>query len=336
MLIDIHFVLIPLCLFWAALFAAAETSLFALSRSQLESLKDTRPMTYKRIRDLIYRPDSLLSTIIISNELINIAIGTFVVAVIFRWGPFLSERWLPVLCTLISSTLILLFSEILPKALAFRIPVLTASVLAYPTSWFHALLTPLRTVFLFVSREFIKLFGVTPRPPSVVSAKELVTLVEFGAESGSLEAEEKERIVNVFKLSEMPVSSIMTPWERVFYLKETLGFDEALAQVRRHPYSRIPVLSERGDVSGILYSKELLKGLLSKMQTDSIQPLLDQPYIVSSHKKISKLFGEFKSKKIHMALVVDEYGKQVGVITLEDILNALFKTAQRQENIPIV
>lgn len=299
----------------------------------MESLKETRPHTYHKIRKLIFQPDELLSTIIIGNECLNIMIATFVVALL-ESHLSLSETKIGFLSVLVSSALLLAFSEILPKVLAFRMPVLVASFLVYPTSWAHSLLTPLRNLFLKVSERLLKWMGIEPAPPPIVNELDFLTLVEVGAESGSLEREEKERIINVFHFSDLTVSQVMTPWAKVFSLRDDMPLEQVLSEVRKKTYSRIPVISHVDQhVVGILYTKELLKLLLKPdaIPTNSLAEAMSPPYVVSSHKKTSKLFREFKLKKVHMALVVDEYGRHVGIVTLEDILNALFQTTKRRE-----
>lgn len=334
MLVHIYYILIPIFLVVAALFAATEAALFSLTASQLEQLKNTRASLSKRIRALIQKPESLLSTLIIGNETISVLISGFVVTLIelhfSNWG----EKQITLVSILISSSLLLTVSEILPKIVAFRLPVLAASFLVYPATWMHTLFTPLRNVFLMLSERILRLLKIRATAKGALSEKEFLTLVEAGAESGSLDSVEKEMIYNVFQISDQPVSSIMTPWDAVFTLPEGLSTDEALVKVREKTYSRIPVLSKTSHVLGILYTKELLKLLLDKDPSndeDAIRRATFPPYIVSTHKRISKLFREFKQKKMHIALVVDEYGRYLGVITLEDILNTLFQTRRKAE-----
>ncbi len=212
-----------------------------------------------------------------------------------------------------------------------------ASIFVFPTIVIHKILTPFRKVFLFISERILKVFKIKTQYQSPLSEKEFLTLVEAGAESGSLESGEKEMIYNVFQISDQPVSSIMTPWKSVFTLPEGLTTKEVLAKVREKTYSRIPVTTKSEHVVGILYTKELLKLLLDNNpdnDEDAIKSATFPPYIVSTHKRISKLFREFKQKKVHIALVVDEYGRYLGVITLEDILNTLFQTKHKAQGKP--
>lgn len=333
MVIHIYLVLIPLLLILAAVFAAAEAALFSLSQTQLDSLRQMRPGTYRAIHSLIRRPEELLSTVIVGNEALSILVGTFVVSLLeFYFGSW-DETLMSLTSILISTLLLLIFSEILPKVLAFRIPVLMASFLVYPATWLHLLLTPLRKVLQATSKGIIRLFNINITPPPAITEKEFLTLVEVGAETGSLEREETEMIYNVFHLSDLAVSSVMTPWKDVFQIESNLAIPDILSRVRKNTFSRIPVVSERDShLVGILYTKELLKLLLSspqEKQDDLLSQAIFPPYYVSTHKKISKLFRELKTKKVHIAIVVDEYGSHLGVVTLEDVLNALFKTQKK-------
>jgi putative hemolysin len=341
MQVNIHLapvVLLPLLLFLCAMFAATEASLFSLSRSQLEALKLTRPHLYAKIRNLIYRPDAMLSTVIIGNECLNITIATIITGMLeFQFG-LAEDTWLIFLPVLVSSILLLTFSEILPKIIAFRMPVLVASIVVYPMTWVHFLLSPVRKVFLGVSSRIIGVFGIRAVPPTAISEQDFLTLVEVGAESGSLDRDEKDLIYNVFHFSDLSVSSIMTPWRDVFHVTDRMGVEEVLNEVKRKTYSRVPVVStETGRVLGILYTKALLRLLLkpdTEQRPEALHQAMIPPYIVSTHKKVSKLFREFKLKKVHIALVVDEFGKQIGVVSLEDILNALFQTQPRKKKEP--
>lgn len=335
MLIHVHLLVVPLLLLLAAIFAASEASLFSLTRSDLESLRDDRPTLYRRMRPLIYRPDETLSTLIIGNEFINILLGTLVTGFIeLQWG--IKDLYTIVfLSVTISAGLLLACSEVLPKIIAFRMPLVIASILVFPLSWAHQVMTPVRRVFLGISRRILRLLGVQTAPPTAINEQDFLTLVEVGAESGSLDHDERDLITNVFTFSDLDVTAIMTPWGKVFTLTDDLSTEEVLKNTRKQNFSRIPVISKlHGHVVGILYSKALLKLLITPEEDrdkDHISRATFPPYIVSSHKKVARLFRELKTKKIHIAIVVDEFGKQIGVVTLEDVLNSIFRRKSKEK-----
>ncbi|MBI1861818.1 MAG: HlyC/CorC family transporter [Deltaproteobacteria bacterium] len=331
MLIHISTILIPALLFLCAIFAAGEAALLSLNRIQLEALRVSRPTIYRRIQRLIASPDALLSTVIISNETLNIVLGTCVASTVQLMVP--EGRWGIVVSVVATSALLLTISEVLPKVLAFRLPVVLASVLVFPIGLVHWLLTPSRKVFLSAASRILRSFGVQPAAPPSVNEQEFLTLVEVGAESGSLEREEKDLIVNVFQFSDRTVQSVMTPWNQILTIHDKMTVAEVLQQIRARVFSRIPVLaSDTGAVIGVLYTKELLKLMLSPeaaLGSTTAKMAVLPPYIVSASKKIATLFREFKQKKIHFAVVVNEYGKQLGIVTLDDVLNALFHTRKK-------
>lgn len=275
---------------------------------------------------------------VVGNEALSVLLGTFVVSLLEFYFADWSETVTTLVALFTSTFLLLFFSEILPKVLAFRIPVLTASLLVHPASWIHVLLTPLRKILQGFSRRFVQFFGLSTAPPPALSEKDFLTLVEVGAETGSLERQETEMIYNVFHLSDLTVTNVMTPWKSVSHIPSHWGLSEILNHVRNKTFSRIPVVSEKdGHLVGVLYTKELLKLLLnnpSEVKEEVLSNAIFPPYYVSTHKKISRLFRELKTKKIHIAIVVDEYGKHLGVVTLEDILNAIFKPHRKTAEEP--
>ena len=180
MSIHVYFVLIPLLLFIAAIFAASEASLFSLSRTQLESIRNSSPGLHRYIRNLTQKPEGLLSTLIIGNECVNILIGTFVASLMQLNFGSLRPEIIAFSSVLISTLLLLIFSEVLPKVLGFRLPVLTASILVYPASWAFFLFTPIRKVFVFLSSEILTLFNVRANSAAALNEKDLLNLIEVG------------------------------------------------------------------------------------------------------------------------------------------------------------
>lgn len=332
-LIHIYTILIPSVLVLCAVFAAGEASLLSLSRIQLESLREARPSVYGRIQRLVSAPDALLSTLIISNETLNIVLGTAIASSVQNLLPFADPRGAILISVVTTAVLLLMVSEVLPKVFAFRMPVIFASLLVFPIGVAHAIVTPLRKLFVAMASKILRAFGIKANPPTGVSEQDFLTLVEVGAESGSLEREEKDLIVNVFQFSDRTVQSVMTPWEQIKTINDRMTLKEVLEGMRARVFSRIPVLSsENGNVVGVLYTKELLKLILAPLESvgsTAAKSAILLPYVVSAHKKIAALFREFKQKKLHFALVVDEYGKTIGVVTLDDVLNALFQTKKK-------
>ena len=310
----------------AGFFALAEASLFALTRYQLESLRQSR-FVYQRIAKLLEHPEELLSTLVISNELVSVGLGTlFTMLLRLHWE--LSPVQTALLSILTSACLLLTVSEIIPKVFAFRFPKHVSMVVAYPLSSLYLLLTPLRSVLLAISRLFLQAWHLPVGLPPSVGERDLLTLIELGAQSGSLEQEETSLIANVFQFSDVSVQSLMTPWNKTITIPSGLSPELMLERIRAISYSRIPVWdSPTRSVTGVLHTKTLLKLLLSDAEdksgllTEAILP----PHFVGGRKKAARLFREMQKRHIHLSIVVDDLGKPVGIVSLEDILNALFR-----------
>lgn len=336
MLIHSHLLLIPIVLLVAAFFAAAEAALFSLTQTQLQALQAERPLLHRRIKSLISPPDTLLTTIIIGNECLSIALGTLVATLMeFHFGNWNNNVQI-LASVLVASLLLLTTSEILPKILGFRLPILMSSIVVFPMQSIQWILTPFRKIFRQIAIYVVRLMGINITTPAIVSERDFLTLVELGEESGSLAHDEKQMILNVFHFGDLMVSHIMTPWDKVLYFSENEELDTIINRVRTRPYSRIPMLSQANQVVGVLYTKDILQSLLSPARESHraiLQQAIHPPFIVSRHHKVSNLFREFKQKKIHAALVVDEFGKHLGIVSLEDILNALFSIKQKAENL---
>jgi magnesium and cobalt transporter len=148
--------------------------------------------------------------------------------------------------------------------------------------------------------------------------------VDVGEERGTLDAGEKELIHNIFEMTDKRAGNIMTPLADVFMVPATLPYGELLAQFRRYRRSRIPVYEEeRRNIVGVLYFKELLRPAAEGAEV-AWEALLKPPFVVPASKKLPLLLREFQKLKVHLALVVDEFGEIVGIVTLEDVLEELF------------
>jgi len=335
MLIPVHWFLLPIVLLLSAVFAAGEAALFSLSRLQLESLKATRPGVYRRVRALIHQPEVLLSTVVIANESLNILTGTLVASLVELSRPGMDIRWTAAISIAITMALLLLVSEILPKTLAFRSPMAIATTVVYPLGWVANTLSPLRRGLVGLSESITRILGLPSPQASPIGETDLRLLIEAGEESGSLDKTERDLLLNVFELGDMTVTAIMTPWEKVFTLPENLTVEQVLAALPDRPFSRIPIIvPSAGDVAGVLFAKEMVRLLAApeKIQKSDIpRRAIMAPYVVSVHKKIAQLFKEFKRNKVHFSLVVDEYGRQLGIVTMEDIINTLLRTGRHPD-----
>lgn len=311
-------------LFWGLVFfTTSEASLFALGRLRLRKLKEEGDPRHPLIESLLSRPRRLIISLLIGNETVNVAISSLTSALfISLWGD--PAKWLAIPVVVMG---ILLLGEVLPKTLGVRHPDKIAPVVAYPVDRFVALVKPLHWIIRKVVDLVFRLAGVTPEPTRLsLTEEEFKELVETGQREGALEEGEKRLIHRVFKFSDQTVRNIMTPRAAVFALPLSTRHREAVEALQENRFSRVPVYENSLDrVMGVLHAKELLRARGQRGRDErGLRPFLRKAHFVPLSKKLDVLFREFQKQRIHLAVVVDEYGKTAGIVTLEDLLEELF------------
>lgn len=307
-------------LVFSALVSGSEIAFFSLKHSQLEELREENSSGAKRILGLVERPKRLLATILITNNVVNIAViilSTFVTAIIFNFEDYLILGF--VVQVVVVTFLILLFAEVLPKVYATQ----NALAFAYRMS---GTMVALRRIFYPLSTLLVKSTNFIDRRLSVkrtgLSADELSHAIDITHEEKGTE-EDKQLLYGIVQFSNIYAREIMKSRMDVVAVDEKTPFAELIQIILDAGYSRIPVYRDTFDnVIGILYIKDLLPFLDSE-DDFKWQKLIRNCFFVPESKKINDLLKEFQEKKIHMAIVVDEYGGTSGIITLEDILEEI-------------
>ncbi len=308
-----QFVVLALLIVLSGLFSSSETALFSISKTKARHLAKSGG----RASQLIYRmkedPHRLLSTILIGNNLVNIGASSLATAVTMQ---YFSNNAVGI-ATGIMTFLILVFGEIFPKTLAAQHNVAIGRVVIMPLFWLSFLLFPVIWLLNFVPRLAGAARGAPP-----VTEDELITFVDVVHEGGQINPEERELIYNVIKLDDVSVSEIMTPSADIFVIERDKQPD--LEKILESGFTRIPVIS--GDIDhvvGLVNVKDLFKQEVTTNGGVDIEKIMRAPYFVPEHKKLDQLLNQFKRKKEHAAIVVNEYGEVSGMITLEDVLEAI-------------
>ena len=328
-------VLLLLILF-SAFFSGSETSFFSLGRIERYRLRNgNESLTQRWVHQLVQRPRRLLVSILVGNECINITAS----AITASLTNDVFARWLPqsaadgfflktLAATAVIFPLILIFGEITPKTLALRNPQRFARFVVVPLRLFVRLITPVRWVLHGLAIRMAHLtLGSVPSGESPITEKEFRTLVDMSKEEGELWESEHQFIHNIFEFGETRVSEVMTPRTDMVCLRLGQSLQETLQAIEDHHFSRIPAYEkDKDDIVGVLYSKDLLQeGLDPALQeTWNLRSILRKPYFIPQTKKANDLFREFRVNRIHMAIVVDEYGGVAGLVTMEDLLEDLF------------
>jgi len=314
----IGFIVLAGLLAGSALMSASEVAYFSLSPEDIEKIKTTRTKKSKAVLKLYKNPEKLLSTILVANNTVNITIVLLAAFISSKLFDFSTNPVIGFIIEAVAITFLLLFfGEIMPKVYASRNNLSTALFMAYPLVWLQKVFTPV-TALLILSSAFVKSRSGTRR--ANISMDDLSDALELTSD----ELDEDEKILKgIVNFGNLNVSAIMCPRIDVTAVDISSGFSEIIPVIISSGFSRIPVHSESFDnVKGILYAKDVLP-YMNNPDSFKWQSLLRPPYFVPETKKINSLLKEFQIKKIHMAVVIDEYGGTSGIVTLEDILEEI-------------
>ncbi len=316
----------------SAFFSGSETSLFSLSRGQREKLLRSARSIDRYVATLLSDPKRLIATVLLGNELINITFSSLAASAVERiFGHRFGPLGITFLTTGFTVPLLLLLGEIIPKSIALAIPESWARVAARPLGVFMWIVTPVRVVVSGIASFVVRLLGQKPNPDAnKLGEAEFKALVDVGSEAGELEAAERRLIHNVFEFADRSVAEIMTPARDVFSLSFELPLSRVVAEVAKSGYSRVPVhrgkQKEKQEIVGVLFAKDLVGWSSGRLGNKTLKDLIRPVSYVPKTSKCAQVFQEFQRHKTHFAMVVDEYGRQVGLVTMEDLLVELFGT----------
>jgi len=319
-------------------FSITESSIFSLQRYQVELIKK-RSKVGKILESFIKKPASIIATILLADEILNVTITSLISTKLDEvFTGRISEELISVIAILVTSIIVLIFCEIIPKTIGVKFSRTLSVIVARPVDILNKILYPLTLFFDYLSNQLIKIFGVKSE---VIIASEnsapITSLIDIGEDSGSVKRSESQLIDNFLKLEEIPLSKILTPEPDLLILNSNASSDEALRLIKNKGFSRVPVYQGDSDnIIGVLYSKDLLNS-----PSSDFYPLLREPFFVPIQKNAFSLLREMQLMRLHMAIVIDEYGRLEGIVTLDDILEEIFgeiedETDRENQNIFIV
>ncbi len=309
-----------LLLFFSAMVSGSEIAFFSLTHNHLEHFKKQKSHSDKKILALLERPNHLLATILIANNVINIAI-IVLSTLVFR--SFYEMAIHPVVAFILQvalvTFLILLFAEVLPKVYASRYPERFSATMSGPLLVLRKIFQPLSALLVKTTRIIDR--RMDKKRPNL-SMDELSHALEITVDD-STDEEDKKLLRGIVRFGNTYVREIMKSRVDVIAVEYKTPFQELIRVIQNAGYSRIPVYRDSFDnVAGILYIKDLLPHL-EKEKDFEWQSLLRDAFFVPESKRINELLKEFQEKKIHLAIVVDEYGGTSGLVSLEDILEEI-------------
>ena len=315
----VKIILILIFLILSALTSGCEVAFFSLDKSIIP--EDNSNKLIKKIESLLEKPKRLLATILISNNFINIAIVILFASID---NPYLSSINNPIIETIIEvgviGMLILFIGDILPKIYANRNPLIFSKVMVNPIYFLDRYI-----LFLFnqpMSKSMNYLESSLAKDTEQLSVDKLSQALEL-TDSKETSKEEKKILKGIVNFGNVETRQIMCPRVDVFALEANKDMNEIIDELISNGFSRVPVFEDNLDkIQGVLYVKDLLPHL--EKENFNWTSLLRKPLYIPENKKLDDLLTEFKTKKIHMAIVVDEYGGTSGIITLEDVIEEIF------------
>lgn len=303
----------------SAAFSASETAFTSLSLVQKRHLKQDRSRAGRMAYKLCCRADSLITTVLVGNNIVNIAESALVTSlVIQRFGNVYVA-----LATGILTVAILVFGEITPKQFALVHNTGVAKAMAYPLRWAEILLFPLVRLFVLVSRLLTALF-TRKKEGGDLSVDALFDVIDVAKDEGVVDPYEQDLVQRVLHFSQTSVKSIMTHRTRVYSVEERATVGECFASVVGSGFSRIPVYRDNPEnIVGVVLTRDLEKKVVARETAVPVSDLMIKPIFIPESMKADELFRHFKRHKLQMAVVLDEYGGLSGVVSMEDVSEQL-------------
>ena len=301
----------------SAFFSGSETALLSMDRVRVQYLVHQQRRGARRLEAVLRRPDDLLGTILVGNNLVNIAASVFATTFFVRRFGARGE----LMTILILTPVLLILSEVCPKTLAARHPERISFFVLRPIRGAMVLLRPVVWLVTGLSRLLTYFIRSEPRP--VISEEEIRAMITVGEQTGVVETEKRRMLHGIFELSEIRVRDVMIPRTEVVGIEASATFADALLTAQQSNHSRFPVYRESLDnVIGVIHSKDILR-YADRPEAFALPELLRPPFFVPEAKPVNTLLQAFQNRRVHLAMVVDEYGGVEGIVTLEDVVEEI-------------
>lgn len=314
--------IVVLCvlLILSGFFSGSETALIRIGRVKARSLQKRGVKGADTIQKLVNEPDVMLTTVLIGNNVVNIAASALATSIAIEffgdWGVGIAIG--------VMTFLILTLGEIIPKTFAVHHAERFSIAVSKPLEILIFVLRPVAKVLSVMTHAVGRLFGLKLQQQRSLSEEEVKAILDLGEEDGAIEEDEKMMMNGVLKLDYITVKNVMTTREDMVCLEASQSLDYAVELIKRHGYSRIPVFKETVDsIVGILYAKDLLINLTANGSTNSLKELMKPAHFVQETARVDDLLKEFREGKFHIAIVADEQRRTKGLVCLEDLLEEI-------------
>ncbi len=314
----IQFIILGILIFLSALFSGVETALMSVSNIKVKSLLKQKKRGAEALHRLKQNPHKLIITILIGNNLVNIGAASFATIV---FTELFGSSGVGI-ATGVMTFLILVFGEITPKTFATQNAERVSLIAARPIELLSIALSPIVKILESISRFMTRLLG--SKEEREITEEELRTIVTLGVKEGILNKEVAEMMHNILEFEGTKVTEVMTPREDIKMIDGRRKLKEILDFIVRTPYSKYPVyVGEKNNIIGILDVDDVLKYMKKQKLSILVKDIAKPVLFVPESKEIDDLLDEFEGKKTPMAIVVNEYGEPIGLVTIEDILEEI-------------
>lgn len=323
----VRILFLVICFIASAFFSGSEVALFSLDRKKIKNIFSSSPLIRDYLVNLLDHPRRLLVTILIGNTFVNVTASLISVSLALEIAHAFgfSTNIVLTMQIILLTFLILVFSEITPKVWASKNPVLFAKYIAVPMYWVNVLIFPISETITEAIKYFVSKIRID-RKKTAIKPEEVKELATLGLEKGTIEDDEHELIHSIVGFKSLTVSEIMTPRVDMVALSSDSNYAEVVNEITKTGRSRIPLYKDDlDDIVGVIYAKDLLPYFknVEIRKNLSLQKIARKPMFVPKTKMINDLMHEFQEKKMHIAIVVDEYGGTAGLVSLEDIIEEI-------------
>ena len=307
----------------SAFFSSSEAAFLSLQRTRIAHLLSEGVPGARRVANMLNEPERLLSTILLGNNLVNVAFSAVITVVVVNRVGQENEGLGVVIATILGTVTLLLLGETIPKTIAFRNSERIAFLYSYPLKWGEFLLLPFVLVLQWITKMLSSRVGGSQNDQRSITEGEFRALIDIGVGEGEFEQDEAERLKGVFRFGDRQVRDVMTPRTEIVFVQRGSTVGEFLKIYAEHSHTRFPVYWDTTDnVVGVLSLKDILRSLAVNRLTDedSVTDVIRDVHFVPETKRIAELFDELRRSGNQMAIAVDEFGGVAGLVTLKQLI----------------
>ena len=311
----------------SAFFSSSEAAFLSLQRTRIAHLLREGVPGARRVANMLNEPERLLSTILLGNNLVNVAFSAVITVVVVNRVEIIAgeenEGIGVVIATIVGTVSLLLLGETIPKTIAVRNSERLAFLYSYPLKWGEFLLLPFVLILQWITKMFSSRVGGTQEDQPSITEGEFRALIDIGVGEGEFELDEAERLKGVFRFGDRQVRDVMTPRTEIVFVQRGSTVKEFLKTYAEHSHTRFPVYWDTTDnVIGVLSLKDIMRSLAVNRLTedDSVTDVIRDAHFVPETKRIAELFDELRRSGNQMAIAVDEFGGVAGLVTLKQLI----------------